>query len=369
MLRRERGAVLLAFVLILVIAAAYVLTSKLNSASATAYRQSRNAKALAESREALVGRAVADINRPGSLPCPDTNGDGQAELFAGTACPDYIGRFPWRTLEVADVRDFAGEQLWYALSRNFRDHPAAGPINSETAGQLTLDGTGDVVAVVFAADSLLPGQNRPNNIVTNYLEAENSDGDDDFVSMAVGDFNDQAAAISRQELMGAIEKRVGAEVRRALLDYESAFGNYPFAAPFSAAAPTLQSQVGLSEGLVPANNVAPPIALPAWFQGNGWDRLTVYAVNCADTPPPGCPAPQLRAGTVNADAIVATAGRRLNGVATACGNPYNQQVRDTGSSICDYLDRVESTNSDEVFDPVGTAVTATYNDRIKIVSP
>jgi hypothetical protein len=154
-----------------------------------------------------------------------------------------------------------------------------------------------------------------------------------------------------------------------LLDFENTVGNYPFAAPFSAAAPTLQSQVGLNEGLVPANDPAPALTLPVWFQGNGWDRLTVYAVNCADAPPPGCIAPPLMAGPVNAEAVVAIAGQRLNGVATSCGNPYNQQVRDTTSSICDYLDSVESTDSDTVLDPVGSAITATYNDRIRIVSP
>ena len=31
-------------------------------------------------KEALIGRAAADINRPGSLPCPDVNDDGIAEL-------------------------------------------------------------------------------------------------------------------------------------------------------------------------------------------------------------------------------------------------------------------------------------------------
>ena len=43
--------------------------------------------ALDYARQALIGRAIGDANRPGSLPCPDLDDDGSAELFVGSACP------------------------------------------------------------------------------------------------------------------------------------------------------------------------------------------------------------------------------------------------------------------------------------------
>jgi hypothetical protein len=89
------------------------------------------AAALAQAKDALIGRAAADDNRPGSLPCPDfdngtinplnTSNDGTADLLNGIECPSYIGRLPWRTLGLPDLRDGSGERLWYALSRAFRD--------------------------------------------------------------------------------------------------------------------------------------------------------------------------------------------------------------------------------------------------------
>ena len=100
---------------------------------------------LEQARAALIARAVSDANRPGSLPCPDAvtstpnnvPDDGIADLLVGNACPSYIGRLPWRTLGVGDLRDAHGERLWYALSPNFRDDNSV-QINSDSKGTLTV---------------------------------------------------------------------------------------------------------------------------------------------------------------------------------------------------------------------------------------
>src|SRR5688572_33016507 len=122
-------------------------------------------------RQALIGRAVADATRPGSLPCPDNDDDGSADLFAGSACASYIGRLPWRTLGVGDLRDQHGQRLWYALSPAFRDHPAAPPLNSDTRGSLTVYSNSeatvlasDAIAVVFAPGFPLRAQVRDDTI-------------------------------------------------------------------------------------------------------------------------------------------------------------------------------------------------------------
>ena len=57
--------------------------------------------------------------------------------------------------------------LWYALSPNFRDHPSAGPLNSDTAGQLLITGASpanNVIAIVFAPGAAVGNQIRDNVI-------------------------------------------------------------------------------------------------------------------------------------------------------------------------------------------------------------
>jgi hypothetical protein len=156
----------------------------------------RTQAALAAAREALIARAVAASERPGSLPCPDVDNDGDAEApnLLGV-CPSNLGRLPWRTLGVPDLRDGSGEHLWYALSPRFRDHALAQPINSDSKGTLTVYSntttvvvTTEAAAVVFAPGGVLSGQNRsaagsatlcaatamivtPDLCANNYLEA------------------------------------------------------------------------------------------------------------------------------------------------------------------------------------------------------
>ncbi|MGB8518322.1 MAG: hypothetical protein WCD45_10600, partial [Gallionella sp.] len=112
------GATLLVMMLILIIGITSVLLSKLNSSAPNLSRQQQTTAALALAKDALIGRAASDANLPGSLPCPDNNDDGSADLLSGNDCTHYLGRLPWKSLGLADVRDGDGEHLWYALSRN-----------------------------------------------------------------------------------------------------------------------------------------------------------------------------------------------------------------------------------------------------------
>lgn len=240
---RQRGVVLIVMMLLLVVTASFVLVSKLNAAATPAYRDQQTAHVLARAKEALIGRAAADNNRPGSLPCPDliTNipgknvpNDGVADFFAGNACPSYVGRLPWRTLDLSEFMDASGERLWYAVSQNFRDHPVVQPINSDKPAQLTLDGAGDIAAVIIAPRESFNGQNRPSNIDDDYLEGENNNDDTVFVSQAAGNFNDRPIAITRQELMASVEKRILGEVAQTLSTYQTNYSvnAHPWLSPF-----------------------------------------------------------------------------------------------------------------------------------------
>ncbi len=123
---------------------------------------------------------VNNCRRPGDLPCPDLNNDGDAE--AVPPCDDVthrVGRLPWKRLELPDLRDGYGERLWYAVSTNFKYNTRtsctsvgdSGCLNSETHGTITVrDAAGNlvfdagspalngVVAVIFAPGPALTRQ-------------------------------------------------------------------------------------------------------------------------------------------------------------------------------------------------------------------
>ena len=174
----QRGAVLLVLAVIMSIVALGWLYGQMANRHAG---DAVTARALAVARIALIGRALVDVNRPGSLPCPDANNDGVADLLSGTQCPSYIGRLPWRTLGLSDIRDGGGERLWYALSRDAGDTPSQ-IINSQTtAGLLQVNGNVNMVAVLFSPGVAIDPQQRgtltQQLAVGNYLEGGNADGD------------------------------------------------------------------------------------------------------------------------------------------------------------------------------------------------
>lgn len=296
---RQRGQGLLLMLLVLVTGAAYLLVQSLNAGSIASERARITQQALARAKEALIAYAVNDANRPGSLPCPDLNDDGSAELFSGNQCPGYLGRLPWKTLGLSDLRDGDGERLWYALSPSFRDHPSV-RINSEnTVGELAVIGNtpaGNVAAIVFspgpvlarAGDSIpqdrsggsgpcpgpTPYTSTPKCNPANYLDAaegeDNADGNTTFVATSPnGSFNDRLLAISTDEILAPVEIRVAREMSRRLKEHFDAWatsaaltapkGWYPWAAPFADPSVKRAGVAGTLHGLIPLEptNVLP----------------------------------------------------------------------------------------------------------------
>ena len=237
--RHQHGALLILLVIALGVLAAAVFVGMLSSSDIQNQRDKTTAAALAEAKTALIGRAVRDDNRPGSLPCPDTNNDGSAELFTGTQCPSYIGRLPWRTLGLPDLRDGYGERLWYVLSNNLRDDASAQPINSDTSltiqvyasdkvTPLTSAGN-EAAAVIFSAGPVLNGQTRDTaneNIATNYLEKTGTSPSDFNNAIATGPsiqgpvkdsagnivVNDKLLIITRRDLFSMVERRIASSI-------------------------------------------------------------------------------------------------------------------------------------------------------------
>lgn len=290
---RQTGVIMFVVLMLLGLMVSALVIGLTGNLAQRAKRERQTADALAEAKQALIGRAAADNSIPGSLPCPDLDNDGVAELFVGNNCPSYVGRLPWRTLGLPDLRDGSSERLWYALSPNFRDHPSAQPLNSETPGQLTVTGNApaaNVIAIVFSPGAPVGSQVRDAanaNIVTNYLEGENANGvppaDNTFTTaLASSTFNDELLPITREDLFPVVEMRVARELRSILRAYYTANRYYPNAAQF----PNNTSTAATYQGYIPTTTCAPvpPLILPAWFSANNWQQLTVYAVAPRCTP-------------------------------------------------------------------------------------
>jgi hypothetical protein len=143
-------------------------------------KDKRTAAALAEAKAALIGFAVgnrldvAGTPRVGDLPCPDLVNDGTSGSSCSNGGGTTLGRLPWKSLGLPDLRDGDGERLWYAVTDAFKNNPAVGTLNSDSRGGITVrnrsgttiyDGRNldpytpsGIVAVIFAPGAALQRQ-------------------------------------------------------------------------------------------------------------------------------------------------------------------------------------------------------------------
>jgi hypothetical protein len=300
---RQHGAALMIMLVILVVGAAAILVSSLTSSALKNARDNTTAEALAQAKDALVGYAVSvDLTssaRPGDLPCPDTNNDGIAETSCGNASgstgqTQRIGRLPWKTLGLPDLRDGSGERLWYAVSNNFKNNTRttctnsnlSGCLNSDTPGTISVfasdgtqlnDGSGNngAVAIIIAPGDVLTRQggtlqDRSGagiNNASNYLDiatvggntkdnANFTDGSstNGFIQGLIKDsngntiVNDRLLVIKQDDIIFPLQKRVAAEVKNCLVEYAAMpqnqgpppnQGYYPWATSRSIAGSTI----------------------------------------------------------------------------------------------------------------------------------
>jgi hypothetical protein len=126
---RQQGAMLMLTALLLAVALAAMFALQLAIPAGEAARRRATEEALAQAREALLAyaadRPIDTIVGPGYLPCPDLDDDGWAESTCGSldgasGQPERLGRLPWKTLGLADLRDGDGERLWYAVSTRYK---------------------------------------------------------------------------------------------------------------------------------------------------------------------------------------------------------------------------------------------------------
>lgn len=193
---RQRGAALMVFSIIFVLAALAYLLSSLGPELGEARRERQTHDALAQARDALIGYALkyredqmAD-GQPdrvyGYLPLPDlgtsrnnnascANEGCAAANFGGNGLnTTVIGRLPWRTLGLEPLRDGNAECLWYIVSGSHQNQQRVTPMNWDVLGHLDVvvaNGGAALaaaltsaherpVAVIFSPGPPLPGQDR-----------------------------------------------------------------------------------------------------------------------------------------------------------------------------------------------------------------
>jgi type II secretory pathway pseudopilin PulG len=306
--RRQRGFVLILVLTLVAVAALWGITASLVTAAKRTDRNRATMAAIMQAKDALIAHSALYLSRPGSLPCPATGISGAAGIVCTAFGPPQpnamVGRFPWSTLGLPELRDANGEPLWYAISPDFR-RVSGLVVNSETQGQLELVGLAPaqrVVAVIIAPGAPLTGQNRdpsvPANLtnVANYLEGENNYLDSAFDNgtnnyrfanaTESGTFNDIVIPITEEELFAAVENMVALRLRNDVkpyidLMYRDVWHAYPFPAAFNPSAVGYDGVVGATEGQLPLADSGAPLSFP-------WTSITVTGSTADFVAPPAC---------------------------------------------------------------------------------
>ncbi|MEQ1488819.1 MAG: hypothetical protein ABL920_10005, partial [Methylotenera sp.] len=234
-------------------------------------------------------------SQPTTSPCLNPNNG--LTVYTGFSTYPGLGQ---------EFTDAQGNRLWYAVSRNLvRDYMSSedaiinpGMINAphgitpyqrqsgtQSYPWLTvLDRKGDLVsdrvaAVVIAPDSPMENQDRssvaPNASefldgfkigAANYKNSDSALVNEDFIMgensrnvpssdttfVKPYNFNDKLVYITIDELMVALEKRVGEQVRNSLKTYKVANGYYPYAAKLGATV-MYSGETNLESGFLPVN--------------------------------------------------------------------------------------------------------------------
>jgi hypothetical protein len=317
---KQKGAALILMAFILGLAVTAYLLYASNPEKLRAEQDKKTYQSLNEAKQALIAWAVSHQYTPGQMPWPDRHldpliYDGSSDCVAAIFQPSYLlGQLPSQPdtspcldpntgLNVylglstysglgQEFRDAQGNRLWYAVSRNLvRDHatltnPIINPniVNASTYQWLqVLDRNGNLVsdrvaAVIIAPGDALEGHNQFLDSLQIGASVFNNRGyatdDEDFIigddsrNVSANDptfvkpynFNDKLVYITIDELMAALGKRVGEEVRARLARYAKLNGNYPFAARMggvgAASTRTYRCSTGNIIGALPVDNPA-----------------------------------------------------------------------------------------------------------------
>lgn len=432
--RNQAGVTLIILAVILVLAGTAIFFTVLNANNIKNARDIKTANALLEAKNALLGYSVTvslkvypsdpcpnTCPRPGDLPCPDTNNDGTAESGCGNATgstgqADRLGRLPWKTLGLQDLRDGNGNRLWYAVSNNFKNNTKTLPLNNDTLGTINVTDFGGVVSANATATSgavaviISPGealirqdgiqQTRSianENIAIHYLDNALGEDNADFIDSTNNGFvkgnirnvngdiilNDQLIVISQKDMFSAIDAKVLKEVKAAFTKYFDDNSYYPSPASF-ANVTCLGTSIGVTcnpslanyEGRIPATMLlVPPLTSPwdadsilraesdsNWFQQNGWREQVYYAVS------PSCGIPFICSEELTLyGAINNLVDKRI--ILLMAGPPLTGQVRANNSQkilLTNYYELENNSTLNSVYQR-SFPLSPTFNDSVESI--
>lgn len=233
---REAGAALMVMCVILVLATCWWLVSTFAANfDRTALDREHNARMLSRAKHALVGyiaQKAATDDHPGRPPCPEADGDIGDAANEGRAAANCVlpavGRLPWRTLGIDKLVDAAGEPLWYVVSPGWRVSAGSLVLNSNTAGQLSVDGVANAAAaliiapgapLIVAASATCSARQQARAVAApgmnfrDYLECQNASATSSFATSGPpGSFNDQVLAVSSRDIWSIVEAGVAARI-------------------------------------------------------------------------------------------------------------------------------------------------------------
>lgn len=296
----QGGAALMAMLAVLILGAAWWAVSVVSTPiNRTALDRTHNARILQEAKSALIGyvahrAAMTTENDPGRLPCPEAAGNiGTANegIAAGNCALPAVGRLPWRTLGLDKWRDIAGEPLWYVVSAGWTKPNAATNtlINSNSTGQLTLDATGDIVALIIApgrplqvaaaagCNARIQQRTTPSPAIDfrDYLECENATTPANAAFQSAGpadSFNDQVLSITGAEILPGIEAAVASRFEREFApQMRTAYstGSWPANAALPFAATFANPATSAFKGNAATFNGLLPVSFSETFSGSG----------------------------------------------------------------------------------------------------
>ena len=280
--RANAGAAILIFVTVILLAATTLLVSATSVNQGAAQQEFDNAGVLGQAKQSLLGYALMQ-GVPGTLPCPDTSGDGlQNQTVAG--CQNQLGLLPTRTLNLPPLTDSSGARLWYAVSLNLVAN-APGLKNSSSPANLQLDGQA-TVALVIAPGGAINGQARRQLVMADFLEGINADADlTTYASLLSANNNDQLVTLSPGSFWSLVERRVAIEATALLRRYKTACGEFPWAANFGG---PYTSVINQQSGAPPFNTALPnnwgsactsgTAPLPVAWLVNHWQDQLLYAM-------------------------------------------------------------------------------------------
>lgn len=268
----QRGATLIVMATVLVLGFAWFTVGALGkTAVTTAEREAKTAAALQAAKKALLGHVAHYAGRtgvgfefPGRMPCPESlsayGSPANEGVATGNCSNPIVGRLPWRTLGIDQLRDGDGEPLWYALSPDFHPVPTSpptpppAPLNFGTPAALPFEGS-NVVAVIIAPGRAL--QSNPCSAVnqqvsryatpldrTRFFECGNATGAYTNPGSNSGS-NDRVLAITQAEwaeaIAGAVADRIQRQVAPAMAEFRTTTSNASWGREFLPYASTWNS--------------------------------------------------------------------------------------------------------------------------------